>query len=287
MAEHPLQTLMESRVFDLEQPRYPGAPVMPAHEPGFWLFLHRRHEAEPAEARTSASGVINATEHSGTHIDALCHQAEGGVLCDGTRVSPEIQTQHGISHLDCATIDPILCRGVLIDVAAVAGADASGGAASAEGGGGSGGSGADSAEEVPQLIGPELLQRALARQGTELRAGDAVLVSTGNGAHFADRQRYEAGPGISGPASAWLASHEPRLVGADNLAWDLPGHRDPELGLTLPGHVHLICRAGIHIIENLLLEELAAAGAYEFTFVCLPLKMRGATASPVRPLALA
>lgn len=264
MPDQLLSELRDARTFDLEQPRYAGAPVMPAHEPGFWLFLHRRHEAETAEPRTSASAVITTTEHSGTHIDALCHQAADGVLCDGTRVSPEIQTQHGISHLDCATIEPIVCRGVLVDVAAVA----AGGA-------------------VPDLIGPELLRAALDRQGTGLQPGDAVLVRTGNGANFPDRERYENGPGISGPASAWLAEQSPLLVGADNLAWDLPGHRDPELGATLPGHLHLICRNGIHIVENLALEELAAAGVYEFTFICLPLKMHGATASPVRPLALA
>jgi kynurenine formamidase len=57
--------------------------------------------------------------------------------------------------------------------------------------------------------------------------------------------------------------------------------------VTLPGHILLLVRAGIPIIENLNLEELAAAGVHEFGFVCLPLKMRGATGSPVRPIALA
>jgi kynurenine formamidase len=73
-------------------------------------------------------------------------------------------------------------------------------------------------------------------------------------------------------------------VGADNLAWDVPGVRDPELG-TLPGHVVLIVRAGIHILESLDLEALAADGVGEFAFVCAPLKLRGGTGSPVRPLA--
>ena len=46
-------------------------------------------------------------------------------------------------------------------------------------------------------------------------------------------------------------------------------------------------RAGIPIIENLNLEELAKARVHEFAFICLPLKMRGATGSPVRPIAIA
>ena len=58
------------------------------------------------------------------------------------------------------------------------------------------------------------------------------------------------------------------------------------LKVTLPGHVILLVRYGIYIIENLYLEELARDQRYEFTFICLPLKLRGATGSPVRPIAV-
>ena len=75
------------------------------------------------------------------------------------------------------------------------------------------------------------------------------------------------------------------MVGADNVAFDLPDAHDPELG-SLPGHTILIVQEGIHIIESLYLEELAADGVREFGFVCLPLKLRGGTGSPVRPIAL-
>lgn len=263
MPEALLQALLEARIYDLEQPRYADAPTFPAHEPGFRLFLHRRHEPGTGEARTSASALIVSTEHSGTHIDALCHQAEDGVLCDGRAVDASIQGPQGIAHLDAASIPPLRARGVLLDVAAALGAD-----------------------PVPRLIGRDLLQRTLESQGTELRAGDAVLVRTGNGAAYGDRKGYEAGPGIAGEASRWLATKRPLLVGSDTMAWDLPGHRDEDLDCTLPGHVHLICRAGVHIVENLALEELAADGVREFAFLCLALKMRGATGSPVRPVAL-
>lgn len=260
-----LDALLDARVYDLEQPRYAGAPTFPAHEPGFMLFLHRRHEPGLGETRTSASGVIVTAEHSGTHIDALCHQAEDGRLCDGTRVDAAIQGPAGVDHLDAASIEPLRARGVLLDIPAVL-----------EGG----------AAAVPALIGSDLLERALEARGLDLRPGDAVLVRTGNGAHFRERARYEAGPGVAGEASAWLAAQAPLVVGSDTMAWDLPGHRDPELDCTLPGHVHLICRAGVHIVENLALEELAADGVGEFAFLCLPLKMRGATGSPVRPIGL-
>jgi kynurenine formamidase len=43
---------------------------------------------------------------------------------------------------------------------------------------------------------------------------------------------------------------------------------------------------GIHIFECLNLEDLARDGVREFLFVAAPLKIRGATGAPVRPLAL-
>jgi hypothetical protein len=63
-------------LYDLEQPRYFGAPVDPSHAPGLVYTLHRHHERGMGESRTSASGFMFTTGHSGTHIDALCHQAE-------------------------------------------------------------------------------------------------------------------------------------------------------------------------------------------------------------------
>ena len=70
------------------------------------------------------------------------------------------------------------------------------------------------------------------------------------------------------------------------MAWDVPGLRDPELGCIMPGHLILLARRGIYIIENLALEDLAASGHRRIDFVCTPLKFVGATGSPVRPVAL-
>ena len=91
---------------------------------------------------------------------------------------------------------------------------------------------------------------------------------------------------MRGRVSEWLAGLGVLAVGADNMAWDRASGDDPDTGAPLPGHSILLVHSGVHIIENVLLEELAAAGVHEFTFVCTPLKIRGATGSPVRPLAL-
>ena len=249
-----LDALLRARAYDLEQPRFAGAPVWPAHEPGVILTLHRRHERDAPESRTGASAMLVMTEHSGTHIDALCHQAYDGRLHGGLEVTGRLQTPVGFTALGIDTVAPMVCRGVLLDV-----------------------SGAGEHVTASDL--------QSAAQGIELRRGDAVLVRLGSGALWADRAAYLRAGGMTADASRWLAAHHPVAVGADNVAWDIPDEPDPELG-SLPGHTILIVQSGIHIIESLFLEELAADGVREFGFVCLPLKLRGGTGSPVRPIAL-
>ncbi len=256
-----LENIEKSRVFDLEQLRYAGAPSHPAHAPGFNYFLHRHHARGAPEARTGASGIIVTPEHSGTHIDALAHQAENLTLHGGIRVDEGVQTSVGFRKLGIETMAPLVCRGVLLDVAG------------------------EKRLDPEHAITPADLERA---ESAQVREGDAVLVRTGYGALWSKPEEYLRAAGVSAAASRWLIERKVRVVGADNIAFDLMGGpADPDLGVTLPGHVLLLVRAGIPIIENLNLEELAAAKVYEFLFVCLPLKMRGATGSPVRPIAIA
>ena len=116
-----VDALRDARAYDLEQPRYAGAPVFPVHEPGVLLTLHRRHERDAPEARTGASAMLVMAEHSGTHIDALCHQAYEGRLHGGLEVTGRVQTPTGFTALGIDTVAPIVTRGVLLDVAAIGG----------------------------------------------------------------------------------------------------------------------------------------------------------------------
>jgi kynurenine formamidase len=92
--------------------------------------------------------------------------------------------------------------------------------------------------------------------------------------------------GVSKSATLWAAERTVTAVGADNMAWDVPDERDPESGSTLFSHVFLLPQKGIYIIDNLNLEELARDRHWVFAFLAVPLKLEGATGSPVRPLAL-
>ena len=116
--------------------------------------------------------------------------------------------------------------------------------------------------------------------------GDVLLVRTGYATAWSDEETYLNAAGVSKSANIWAAEQQVVAVGADNMAWDNMIERDPETKMALFGHAHLLVEHGIHIIENLNLEELAAAGIHEFAFVGIPLKFRGATGSPIRPLAL-
>ena len=263
-AEDIAHLLAQARVFDLEHPRQFGDPVHPPHRPGTLFTLHRRHEMPSEERRTSAAGMIFTAEHAGTHIDAFCHQAMDMRLHGDVAVTPSVQTPAGFTRHGIDTVPPILARGVLLDLAALRGG------------------------RLPErsLIGAQELEAAQRAQGTEIRAGDVVLVRTGSDTVWGEPDRYLNGAGISGEASEWLAAQQPSAVGSDNVAWDLPGVVDERLGVTLPGHVILLVKRGIYIVENLNLIELSTARAFEFVFVCLPLKFRGGTASPVRPIAI-
>jgi kynurenine formamidase len=263
-----IDQLSRARVFDLEQPRFAGMPVHPAHKPGYFYGLHRRHRDSyrPAQfgPRTGASGVLTMMEHSGTHIDALCHQASDLTFFGGVKVD-EVERADGYRALGAETMRPLLGRGVLLDVAGWKGVDL-----------------------LPQnyAITSDDLEACARARGVEVRQGDVLLVRTGFAKCWDDEATYLNAAGVSKSGNIWAADRRVAAVGADNMAWDSMQERDPDTNMMLFGHVHLLVTHGIHIIENLNLEELAAAGHHEFCFVGVPLKFRGATGSPIRPLAL-
>src|SRR5258705_13195538 len=260
--------LAGARVYDLEQPRFAGMPVHPAHRPGYFYALHRRHRdsyrPEQHGPRSGASGVLTMMEHSGTHIDALCHQACDLTFFGGVKVD-DVERTDGYRELGAETMKPLLGRGVLLDVA-----------------------GHKGVAQLPQnyAITDDDLAGAARAAAIAVQSGDVLLVRTGFATVWTDEATYLNAAGVSKSGNIWAADQRVIAVGADNMAWDCMTERDPDTNMALFGHAHLLVTHGIHIIENLNLEELAAAHVHEFGFVGVPLKFRGATGSPIRPLAL-
>lgn len=257
-----------AKVYDLEQPRSASMPIYPSHRPGYFYALYRRHDDTydaTSGPRSSASGVVTMMEHSGTHIDALSHQAENLLLFGGVPTA-QAQTPAGFTSGGIEQVQPLVARGVLLDLPAVLGVER--------------------LRERSQFT-PTDLEAAEAAQGVRVQAGDVLLVRVGYGSLWHDAEQYLAAAGASAAASLWVAERGVVAVGIDNMTWDAMSARDPDTGANLPGHLYLLVRNGIYIIENLNLDTLAQAKVYTSLFVCLPLKLVGATGSPVRPIAIA
>jgi kynurenine formamidase len=257
-----LELLTQARVYDLAQPYFVGMPHHPAHPPFLFSLTKMHGEYVFPNGGSSASEGLALGGHLGTHIDALCHFSCGGKLHGGHEVAALQSYSGGMKELSVDTLSPIVRRGVLLDIA-----------------------GQQKLASLPAAfeITPEHMETAARTQAIEIKPGDIVLLRTGWGAFFEDAARFESqmhGPGPGEQGARWLSSKGIFAAGADTINFEQAPSR------TMPAHVHLLVESGIHIIECLNLEQLAAEHVYEFVFVASPLKIRGATGSPIRPFAL-
>ena len=253
-----LVSLRALRAIDLAQPYYVGAPHHPAH-PAYLYSLNKKHGdyVNPGGA-SSASDAIALGTHVGTHIDALCHFSCNGQLHGGIEAAAVQSYPGGVERHTIDKVEPILRRGVLLDIAKAEGVDVL-------------------ARDF--LIGPEHLEKT----GVKVGKGDVVLIRTGWAKYWNDAAQFisevrSPGPGLDG--AKWLSERQVFAAGSDTAPFEFAP--SPEMNV----HVHLLVERGIHIIECLDLEELSSSGVTEFVFIALPLKIRGGTGSPIRPVAL-
>ena len=74
------------------------------------------------------------------------------------------------------------------------------------------------------------------------------------------------------------------LLGADNLSFEaFPPERNDNW---VPVHTYLLAEKGVMFLEQMNLEALAEDKIYEFAFIGSSLKLKGASGSPMRPIAL-
>jgi kynurenine formamidase len=129
---------------------------------------------------------------------------------------------------------------------------------------------------------------ALARQGiaeSSIQPGDAILFRYGWAQLWGTPAQYMGArlPGIGLEVAQWLVERKITVTGGDTSTNEVSPN---PTGQTIPVHQELMMKNGIFNIENMTFEELAADSAYEFLFVATPIRFKGATGSPLRPLAI-
>ena len=208
--------------------------------------------------------AISMYTHMGTHIDALNHFGLDGKIWNGFSAA-EHAGDRGWQVAGAENIPPIIARGILIDVAA-----------------------AEGVNMLPDgyRVTRDDLKKALKKQKTELREGDVVLIRTGRMQLYADADAYMANPpGLGLEAARFLVEESgAMIVGADNLSLEaFPSELETDY---VPVHTYLLAEQGTPIIELVYLEELARDQVFEFAFIGGSLKLRGADAAPIRPIAI-
>jgi kynurenine formamidase len=273
------QFVKEGRSYSLATSRFPGMPLFPGHPP-FQVLSYRSPPGIRAEGAQPwgppndaglgyMAEVVSGTSHSGAHIDALAHMTVGDDNhWYGGGNTGEHLTDWGPTVGDAEKLPPFFTRGILLDAAAYRGVEAL-----------PAGSAVDAAE----------MQSIADWAGVEVGRWDVVLIRTGYLAFWPDADALEAhktaGPDLS--AAEWLLERGVVATGTDTETYEV--QPAPDRGVPAnpqPVHTKLLIENGIYLMESVYLEEIGRDRVYEFLFVMLPLKIRGATGSMVDPLAV-
>jgi kynurenine formamidase len=231
----------------------------------FDVHTKRTFMNQPSNRRGSNEEVLlSEIGQVGTQLDGFAHQTIEDKVYNCFKMD-DIATRTGFNKVGIEKVGTLITRGVLIDVAAL--------------------KGVDMLPDTYEIIVADL-EQALQRQNQTLQPGDAVIIHTGWGKLWAkDNARYTKGnPGIGVRAAEWLAKQDPMLVGSDNAPVEVSPNPDPQI--SLPVHQIMLVVNGIHLLENLKLDELAAKRVHEFAFMMQPLKLQGFTGSTVAPIAV-
>ena len=231
----------------------------------FDVHAKRTFMNQPSNRRGSNEEiVISEIGQVGTQFDGFAHQTHENSWYNCFKVD-ENATRSGFLKLGVHTVGAVFTRGVLIDVAALKGV-----------------------ETLPDTyeITVQDIEDALKKQNTTIQPGDAILINTGWGRLYGrDNARFvKSCPGIGIRAAEWLIAKEPILLGADNWPVEVSPNPDPQL--SLPVHQLALVVNGVHLLENLKLDELAQKQVYEFAFMMQPLKIQGGSGSTVAPIAV-
>ena len=159
-------------------------------------------------------------DHSGTHMDALCHQALDMTMHGDIKVTNLIETPKGFTENGAEALKPILARGVMLDVAAY--------------------KGVTTLPHRYAITASDLIETAKA-QNTTLQEGDAILIRTGYDLLWHNTPEFLQYAGISGEASAWVRTFKPIVFGVDSIVLGYPGRTRSEVRIDPLGSHLSVC----------------------------------------------
>jgi kynurenine formamidase len=273
------QTYELGRVYEGSMPQYGDRP----------FYLSVQPAATPAKEGQGAvhRDYMNAYfGQMGTQFDAFGHQGLSVRMADGTLKNVYYNgfTQDdltganrglgGLEALGIEHVKPIITRGVLVDIAGYKGVPV-----------------LDSRYEVTLADVRGALQKAGIAEAS-IEAGDAVLFNYGWAMYWNQPQKYndsrffvgenQGSPGIGLEVARWLVSKRVSMAGADSCCVQAQPPVTPG-----PHTVHHeLLLNGVFMLENMDLRELARDRVYEFLYLNLTERVKGATGSTVRPIAI-
>ncbi len=202
------------------------------------------------------------SDHTGTHVDGLNHASFKHEIYGGVDIR-DISAESGTSELGIETMPPVFTRGLLLDFAGFFGVDML---------------------EPGYEIRVEDVKKLMKEFDISMKTGDGIFFHTGFGKLWAvDNEKYlgdSPGPGVE--VAKWLGKSGASITGTDTSPFEVTN--SSEMSTLFPCHQILIKESGMHLVENMRLQELASDGVTEFLFACAPLKLKGGAGSPVSPI---
>jgi kynurenine formamidase len=261
------RTVSMSRELDPEQPDPLGRGSVLQR----YMMLYEQHDYGPGARFKGCREFIGIVPHgSATHLDALSHVMWDDRMYNGVPAGAVTSIEGATEHDVTSVSDGVITRGVLLDIPALRGERWLG---------------------PGELVFPEELEAAEARQGVRVREGDALALHTGNFRRIAEEGLHpdNHAPGYAAACLPWFRERGVALITSDGINDAQPaGYGGPSLGL--PVHAVGIVAMGLWLLDNSALDELAGAcaelGRWEFLFSMAPLKLLGSTSSPVNPIAV-
>jgi kynurenine formamidase len=279
-ADELVRAVKGARVFDLSFTWNDQSPLLSLNPP-YAFALNRTHKMTheifgqvPGSRVSWASDIMYLSgQHGSPTLDAIGHIGRDLKLHGGVDAVAATATPGGITHnlgIEAFPVDLMLNRAVVLDVARhLAGGKP------------------DPLAPGFEITGAHLDATAKA-QGVEVRPGDCVLIRTGWGQFFGkDNAKFlgEQSPGPGQDAAKWIIDHKVRLAGDDTATFEKrPAAYGKEL---FSVHMMLLADNGIYIMEAANLEPLGDAKVGVALLVVTPLKIQGASGSPLRALAIA